>query len=137
MAHWSTKTDISTTAFITWLGVAKGKFYAWKKRYGVANEHNHKIPRDHWLEDWERQAILDFHDKKPLNGYRRLAFMTNDADVVCVSPSTTYRVLQPTGRLDRWNHKTSKKGTGFNQPAAAHDHWHIDVAYVNVAGTFY
>lgn len=134
---WFDKTGIPITTLIRWLGVAKGKFYGWKSRYGKANEHNAKIPRDHWLEEWERQAILDYHDKNPLNGYRRLTYMMNDADVVCASPSTTYRVLHAAGRLDKWNAKTSKKGTGFNQPSAAHAHWHVDIAYVNVAGTFY
>ncbi|HEY2014917.1 MAG TPA: hypothetical protein VGH38_15525 [Bryobacteraceae bacterium] len=31
----------------------------------------------------------------------------------------------------------SKKGTGFEQPLAAHQHWHMDVSYINVSGTFY
>ena len=48
-----------------------------------------------------------------------------------------YRVLKEQGRLDRWNRTPSKKGTGFAQPVAAHDHWHIDVSYLNIAGTFY
>ncbi len=101
------------------------------------NEHNATVPRDHWIEDWERQAIIDYHDSNPLEGYRRLAFMMLDADVVAVSPSTVYRTLKAVGRLDRWNRRPSKKGTGFHQPDAPHRHWHIDVAYVNVAGTFY
>jgi transposase InsO family protein len=80
---------------------------------------------------------LDFHDQHPLEGYRRLTFMMLDANVVCVSPSTTYRVLSAAGRLDRWNRARSKKGTGFAQPSGPHRHWHIDIAYVNIAGTFY
>ena len=103
----------------------------------MANEHNGQVPRDHWLEDWERQAILDYHDRHPLEGYRRLTFMMLDADLVAVSPSTTYRVLKRAGRLDRWNPRPSKKGTGFYQPDTPHRHWHVDVAYVNLAGTFY
>jgi transposase InsO family protein len=31
----------------------------------------------------------------------------------------------------------SKKGTGFVQPLHPHQHWHIDIAYLNVGGTFY
>lgn len=123
--------------YAAWLGIARGKLYAWKRRYGRVNEHNGKIPRDHWIEPWERQAILDFHDKNPLEGYRRLTFMMLDQDVVAVSPSTTYRVLKAAGRLDRWNRTPSKKGTGFNQPSAPHRHWHMDIAYLNIAGTFY
>ncbi|MCK5920958.1 MAG: DDE-type integrase/transposase/recombinase [Methylococcales bacterium] len=120
-----------------WTSVQPGRFYDWRKRYGKANEHNGKIPRDHWLEDWERQAILDYHDRNPLNGYRRLTFMMIDDDVVAVSPSTVYRVLRKAGRLDRWNRNPSTKGTGFVQPTGPHKHWHIDIAYLNLAGTFY
>jgi transposase InsO family protein len=117
--------------------VARGKFYAWQKRYGKANEHNSLVPRDHWLEDAERQAILDFHERFPLEGYQRLTFMMLDQNVVAVSPSSTYRVLAKAGRLDRWNRQPSKKGSGFQQPLRPHEHWHIDVAYLNLAGTFY
>ena len=136
VAEWSAKTGLAHKRFIDWLGIRK-KYYAWKQRYGKVNEHNAAIPRDHWLEDWERQAILDFHAANPLNGYRRLTFMMLDADVVAVSPSSTYRVLRAAGLLDRWNKKPSKKGTGFVQPSRPHAHWHIDVAYLNILGTFY
>jgi transposase InsO family protein len=95
------------------------------------------VPRDYWLEDWEREAILDYHDRHPLEGYRRLTFMMLDDDVVAVSPASVYRVLKAAGRLDRrWNPPT-KKGTGFVQPEKPHEHWHIDVSYINVEGTFY
>lgn len=103
----------------------------------MANEHNGKIPRDYWLEPTERQAIVDYHDKHPLDGYRRLTFMMLDEGIAAVSPATTYRVLSQAGRLDRWKRKPSKKGTGFSQPSAPHRHWHIDIAYINVLGTFY
>jgi len=63
--------------------------------------------------------------------------MMIDDDVVAVSPSSTYRVLRAHGRLDRWNPKPSSKGKGFVQPDGPHKHWHIDIAYLNVGGTFY
>ena len=46
-------------------------------------------------------------------------------------------VLSAAGLLRRWNTKTSTKGTGFVQPLKAHEHWHIDVSYINICGTFY
>lgn len=103
------------TRFINWLGLAASKFYNWQKRYGKVNEHNALIPRDFWLEDWERQAIIDYYQKKPQEGYRRLTFMMLDQDVVAVSPSTVYRVLSSAGLLKRWNSKESKKeSVSFN-----------------------
>jgi transposase InsO family protein len=136
-AEWSERTEIPVGRFISWIGVQRGKFYSWKQRYGKANEHNGRVPRDHWLTPSERQAILDFHDVHPLDGYRRLTYMLMDADIVAASPSTVHRVLRSAGRLDRWNRRPSKKGTGFVQPLEPHDHWHIDISYLNVAGTFY
>ena len=31
----------------------------------------------------------------------------------------------------------TKKGTGFVQPLKPHQEWHVDVSYLNIAGTFY
>jgi transposase InsO family protein len=75
--------------------------------------------------------------KNPLEGYRRLMFMMLDADIVAVSPSSVWRVLGQEGLLKKWNGKPSKKGTGFEQPPQPHQHWHIDVSYINISGTFY
>ncbi len=85
--RWSAKTEIGAGRFIRWLAVAASKFYSWRERYGRANEHNGWVPRDFWLEDWEKQRILDFHFHNPLEGYRRLTFMMLDADIVAVSPA--------------------------------------------------
>ena len=63
--------------------------------------------------------------------------MMLDQDVVAVSPSSVYRVLSREGLLDRSNISPSRKGTGFEQPLQPHQHWHMDVAYLNVGGTFY
>ena len=135
--RWSEKAEIGVGRFIPWLGVTAGKFYGWRQRYGCVNEHNGWVPRDFWLEDWEKKAIIDFHLNNPLEGYRRLTFMMLDAGTVAVSPSSVWRVLGQAGLLTKWNGKASKKGTGFEQPLKAHEHWHIDVSYINIGGTFY
>ena len=135
--RWSDKTGIGAGRFIAWLSLRASKFYDWRERYGQTNEHNGWVPRDFWLEQWEKQAILDFHLKNPLEGYRRLTFMMLDQDVVAVSPSSVWRVLGQAGLLSKWKGKPSKKGTGFEQPLQAHGHWHIDISYINISGTFY
>jgi putative transposase len=134
--RWSEKTEIGVGRFIHWLGVTASKFYDWQQRYGCVNEHNGWVPRDFWLELWEKEAIIDFHMKNPLEGYRRLTFMMLDADVVAVSPASVWRVLKQAGLLSRWKTKRSRKGTGFEQPLQPHQHWHIDVSYINVCGNF-
>jgi transposase InsO family protein len=95
------------------------------------------VPRDHWLQEWEKERIVEYAVENPLEGYRRLTYMMMDADVVSLSPASVYRVLSGAGLLGRGARATSKKGTGFEQPLKAHEHWHLDVSYINIAGTFY
>jgi putative transposase len=135
--RWSEATGIGAVHFVGWWGVSTSKFYDWRERYGRVNEHNAWVPRDFWLENWEKQAIIGFHLKNPLEGYRRLTFMMLDRETVAVSPASVWRVLSQAGLLRKWNGKPSKKGTGFTQPPQPHQHWHVDVSYINIAGTFY
>ena len=135
--YGSQKTEITLACLIVGIGLSTSKWYHWKSRYGKVNEHNAWIPRDHGLDDGEKQAIIPFYDEHPLEGYRRLTFMMLDADVVAVSPSRVYRVWRQAGLLQPHTRTPSKKGTGFVQPLRPHQHWHIDIAYVNVSGTVY
>ena len=135
--RWREPAELAARQMLRWIGLGERKFGDWRARYGQVNEHNHLVPRDHWLEDWEKEKIIACYREYPLEGYRRLAFMMLDWDIVAVSPSSVYRVLKAEGLLaDRWQ-KPSRKGRGFVQPLAPHDHWHIDFSYVNVGGTFY
>jgi putative transposase len=137
VGRWSEGAQIAVKRLLRWLELSASKWHAWKHHYGRASEHNGHVPRDHWLEDWEKQAIVSFHEQYPLEGYRRLAFMMLDRDVVAASPSSVYRVLREAGVLRRWNARGSRKGSGFVQPLTPHEHWHVDISYVNVCGTFY
>ena len=137
MKYWSGRAEIPVSQLIQWLGIPSSKYYDWRRRHGQPNEHNAKVPRAHWLLDWEKQAILDYQKQHPDNGYRRLNYMLLDAGVVAASPSSVYRVLKEAGRLSRDTREPSAKGNGFVQPQRPHEHWHIDISYLNICGTFY
>ena len=123
------QTELPAKQLMAWIGISTSKFFDWKRRYGEVNEHNALVPRDHWLEDWEKQAIVNFYQAHPDDGYRRVTYMMMDVDVVAASPSTVYRVLSQADVLRRWEIKPSKKGKGFTQPSSPHAHWHIDVSF--------
>jgi transposase InsO family protein len=134
---WSEKSGINVGQMIKWLGIRTSKYYNWKWRYGQENHHNAPTPRTFWLEDWEKEKIIAFYAEHPNEGYRRLSYMMLDEDVVAVSSSSVYRVLKKAGMLKKWAKTSSKKGKGFHQPQKPHQHWHIDIAYINICGTFY
>jgi putative transposase len=120
-----------------WIGIGRSKFEDWRQRFGKVNEHNAWVPRDHWLTDQEKLRICTFARAHPLEGYRRMTFMMLDADVVACSPASVYRVLKKAGLLAGLTPTVTKKGTGFVQPLQPHQEWHVDVSYLNIAGTFY
>jgi putative transposase len=134
---WAEKTEIPACRLVGWIGLGTSKFHDWKARYGKVNEHNTWVPRDHWLTEDEKRKIIAFAHDHPLEGYRRLTFMMLDRDVVAASPTSVWRVLHRAGLLAKVNGTPSKKGSGFVQPLRPHEHWHVDVSYLNIAGTFY
>jgi putative transposase len=122
---------------LPWVGIGTSKFHDWKQRFGQVNEHNAWVPRDHWLCEDEKERICAFARSHPLEGYRRMTFMMLDADVVACSPASVYRLLKKAGLLAGQTPLPTKKGSGFVQPLQPHEHWHVDISYLNIAGTFY
>jgi putative transposase len=120
-----------------WIGISRSKYHDWLQRFGKVNEHNAWVPRDHWLTDDDIARICHFARAHPTEGYRRMTFMMLDADVVACSPASVYRVLKKAGLLAGQSPTITKKGTGYVQPLKPHQEWHVDVSYLNIAGTFY
>jgi putative transposase len=137
LRYWSVRADLSQRQMLTWLGIPASKYYTWRQRYQQPNGHNGQTPRTFWLLAEERRAILGFQAEHPEEGYRRLCYMMLDANVAAASPSSVYRVLKSAGRINPQRQTLSTKGQGFVQPTRAHAHWHIDVSYLNICGTFY
>ena len=109
--YWTPRTELAVNRLLGWIGLGRGKFAACKARYGRVNEHNAWIPRDFWLEDWEKQAIIAFYQAHSQDGYRRITYMMLDADIGAVSPASVYRVLKQAGLLRAWVYWFSGKRT--------------------------
>ncbi len=128
--YWTDKTELPACKLVDWVSIGTSKYFDWQRRYGKVNEHNAWIPRDHWLENWEKQTVIDYYLNHPDDGYRRITYMMMDEDLVAASPSSVYRILTQADVMRRWERKPSRKGTGFEQPVEPHQHWHIDISYV-------
>lgn len=135
--YWSQRAELPLKKLLLWIGIKRSKFSNWKRREGKENSHNSKQPKEGWLLEWEKKAIIKFYLENKEEGYRRVTYMMIDANIVAVSPSSVYRVLKSANLLKSWARKTSKKGTGFEQPTFSHQHWHIDIAYIRICSTFF
>jgi putative transposase len=136
--NYRNRTNLPLKELISYTGISRSKFYEWKERYGVFNNHNGKIPRFHWLMEEEKEAIVKYaRSNEDKEGYRRLCYKMIDEDVAYASPSTVYRILKEKGLLSGYiTRKESKKGQGYAQPEKPHEEWHTDITYVNVLGSF-
>lgn len=138
------RSQLTLVLLLSLLGIRRDKYYDWKMRYGLANQDNYKQPKSHWLPIEEREAIINYaknfytqNSSYCRESYRRLAYMMIDADICTCSPATVYNILHEEDLLNRWHGKKNvTKGSGFHQPTKPHEHWHIDIKYVNFRGTF-
>ena len=136
ISYWQKRTGETLTKILTGLSLSPSKYHHWKKRKNQENQHNSLIPKADWLLPWEIEAIISYRFEHPAEGYRLLSFMMLDDDIVAVSPSSVYRVLLKAGLLlTKWNHRRTK-GSGFHQPSEPHQHWHLDICYINFKSTF-
>jgi transposase InsO family protein len=119
---------------LLWLGLSQARYYAWRKMKSPAPRC---VPKSHWLLPWEVQAIVAYRREHLSEGYRPLTYQMLDANIVAASPASVYRVLHQSGLL--WPHAkphTRAKGSGFVQPEKPHQHWHLDISYINFKGSF-
>lgn len=135
--HWINRTQLPTRWFLGRLGLSRSTYQHWKARELHPCLPAPRPPPPHTATPDESAAVLAFARQHPLEGYRSLAFMMLDADVAALSPSTVYRILKTHGQMETWARKPSSKGTGFKQPSGPHQHWHVDITYINLGGTFF
>jgi hypothetical protein len=132
-----TKSHLKIGSVIRLTGINRSKFYDWRNRLGLGNNHNGKIPKMHWLTPVEIQSIIDYARGYISyncfflkDGYRRMAYKGLDANKFAVSPMSVYRVLSKAGLLNKWKGKKSSKGLGYWQPTEPHQEWHTDIKYI-------
>lgn len=138
VGYWSQRASFPVSQMLKIVGLKEQKYYEWKSKYGSAFKHNGKQPKDFWLTDEEKAAIIKYAKEHGESGYRRMCYEMMDANVAAVSPTTVFRILRDNGLLNRLARPSpTKKGSGFEQPLKANEHWHIDISYLNICGTFY
>jgi len=131
-----TRTTVPRKNILSWASIRRTTYYDWRRRLGEPNRHNGHIPKEHHATSEEKAAVCTYARTQLHKGYRTLTYEMIDRDIAALSPSTVYRILSAAGLLGRAGAPT-KKGTGFVQPLAAHEHWHTDFTYINIGGTFH
>ena len=92
--YWHPRGEFKVGQLLGWLGLSSSKYYAWREGQGQVQRPNDQLSKGHGLLAWEKSAIEAYARQHRHAGYRRLSYMMLDEEVVAVSPSSVYRVLQ-------------------------------------------
>lgn len=123
---------------LKYLGLKSSTYYNWVYRYQQQRLSDAKPVgmNPYRLLDWEKEAIRDFYLENQENGYRRIAHMMIDKDIVYTSPSTVYRYLKSDGLLMRWAEPRTL-GPKPALPTAPNQKWHTDLMILEINGINY
>lgn len=121
------------------LGIERSRYYRWARR-----EDEDRL-RDKWPNPVhlnralpeEVEAVVRYALEHPRDGYRRLAWMMVDGDVVYLSPSSVYRILKARYLLRRYKRSEAAKGIYDFKPTRPHLQWHTDIMYLRVNLNWY
>jgi len=70
------------------IGLPRASYFRWAKEDGKSERKESHTPKSHWILDWEAERVIQYKHEHPEVGYRRLAWMMVDADIVAISPSS-------------------------------------------------
>ena len=121
------------------LGLTPSVYYDWLEREKAGN-----------LADWvvvlrcslaalpeEIEAVVAYAEVHHREGYRRLAWMMVDEDIVYLAPSTVYRILDRYDLLYRWKRPEPSLGRRVPEATYPDEVWHVDLMYLWVNGRWY
>jgi len=121
------------------LGLTRSVYYDWLEKQRIGRlEDRVVVPRSLLaVLPGEVKSAVEYAKIHPREGYRRLAWMMVDDDIIYLTPSTVYRILDKHDLLYRW--KRPEPGMGRKVPVATYPNevWHVDLMYLWVKGRWY
>lgn len=122
------------------LGVSPASYYRWRK----AAAHAKTLPaaaakpvQAYEATDEEQRAVRAYALKHPGIRHRELAWRMVDEEVVCLSPSTVYRILKGENLVCPWRRRTKRTREEEEKAQRADEIWATDLMYVQIGGRTY
>lgn len=122
------------------LGVSRRSYYRWLKEEKWAKQLPAaplRAVQAYEALPEEKQAVVQYALKHPELRHRELAWRMVDEDVVCLSPSTVYRILKEAKLVCPWRRRTKRRRDQDEKATRPNQIWATDLMYVQVGGGTY
>ena len=133
-SEWPAKKTLAT------LGISRRSYYRWLKEEKWAQQLPGppvKPVQPYEALPEEKQAAVDYALKHPELRHRELAWRMVDEDVVCLSPSTVYRILKEATLVCPWRRRSKRRREQDEKATRPNEIWATDLMYVQVGGGTY
>lgn len=122
------------------LGVSPASYYRWRKTAAQAKTLAAEPPRlvqAYEATDEEKRAVRNYAVKHPGIRHRELAWRMVDEEVVCLSPSTVYRILKGENLVCPWRRRAKRTREAEEKAKRPDEIWATDLMYVVIGGRTY
>jgi putative transposase len=122
------------------LGIARRSYYRWLREEKWARELPSapvKPVQPYEALAAEKQAVLAYARQHPELRHRELAWRMVDEDVVCLSPSTVYRILKEAQLVCPWRRRAKRHRAKEEKARRPNERWATDLMYLQVNGRRY
>jgi putative transposase len=118
------------------LDVSPASYYRWR-----STEPREKAPlrpvQAYEATDEEKRAVRAYALKHPGIRHRELAWRMVDEEVVCLSPSTVYRILKGENLVCPWRRRQKRTREDEEKAQRPDEMWATDLMYVQIGGRTY
>jgi putative transposase len=122
------------------LGISRRSYYRWLKEEKWA----HALPpaplrpvQPYEALAAEKEKVLAYARRHPELRHRELAWRMVDEDVVCLSPSTVYRILKEAQLVCPWRRRAKRLRAKEEKAQRPNERWATDLMYLQVNGRRY
>jgi transposase InsO family protein len=118
------------------LDVSPASYYRWRKEAEPAKAPSRPV-QVYEATGEEKRAVRAYALKHPGIRHRELAWRMVDEEVVCLSPSTVYRILKGENLVCPWRRRTKRTREEDEKAQRPDEIWATDLMYVQISGRTY
>jgi hypothetical protein len=125
------------------LGVSPSSYYRWRRAAAslrAVTGLSGSLPRGVTLYEAlpeERAAVRTYALAHPEVRHRELAWRMVDENVVCLSPSTVYRILREERLVCPWRRRTKRSRERAEKAGRPNERWASDLMHLRIGARWY